>query len=147
MLTTRRAVVFLVALAVILAALLFALANRGEQRKPTITYAFDSLYEDRRAESYVDEAILLRQEKIERRYTPLESEPGRQSTDCVLDPLPPLIAHKLLCTVMSETRELYSKFKVTRVYRWEATTEVNSRTGELSIAVQGPSTGAPKMIP
>lgn len=142
----RRSAVLLLASTIVLGVVIFALVTRGGQPKTVTSYGFDSPYEVRRAEDYVHEVVLRKQEKDESGYTPLESGPGRQSTHCVLDPPPPT-ADQLVCSVINETRELYSKSKVTRLYRWKATVHINPQTSALLLEVHGPNTSRPTISP
>lgn len=99
----------------------------GGRHKPAAQtdFAFDSLYEDRRGESYANELVLARQMRLENKYEPLVSEPGKQSAQCIASPPPP-ITHRLVCSFVNEARELYPHHKAARTYYWKATVDVDT---------------------
>jgi hypothetical protein len=56
----ERSTIIALIIAVALAAIVVVGVTLKEHVKPAASYAFDSLYEDRRGESYLDEQVLER---------------------------------------------------------------------------------------
>jgi hypothetical protein len=109
-------------------------------------FGFGNLYEDRRGESYANELILARQTRLEDKYAPLASEPGKQSAQCMAAPPPPF-AHQLVCSFVNEIKQLYPHHKVARTYYWKAVVAVDPHTGRLTARLPRPVIAGPSVTP
>ncbi len=104
----------------------------GHAKSVPTSYGFDSPYEINRAESYVNEVILRKEENTEGEG--LSEETRIDSTHCVLT-TPGPITDGLACSVLVGTHVLYRNAKASRLNRWKATVSMNPRDGELSLTV------------
>jgi hypothetical protein len=131
----KRTVFVVGALAVVVAVVCVVLLGGGKKVKqtPPSSYAFDSLYEDRRGETEAgDYAVAHVEHYEEANYHPLEASPGNNSTHCVPEPPPPS-ARRLVCHGKIVSDLLYAHAKVTRTYLWKATVQVDPGSGALAV--------------
>jgi len=105
------------------------------------SFVFDSLYEDRRAESFVSEEVLAREMAAEEKGGAEESEQNPdlggktelKSEKCSISPPPPY-STRMICRAFIEIEEKHEKSKPTRrINGWNAEVLVNPQTGQLKL--------------
>ncbi len=146
---TRKGLLSLAALLVAVGLLVLFLATGGNGRRSTHApaggYAFSSRYEVRQAEARLDQTVLRKQLQ-----TPQAGKTSGslaiESTHCsVRPPAPP--GHRLVCRVLTSSREARPKRTVTRSYNWRAVMHVDPRSGALSMRVRGPRLASTNVTP
>jgi hypothetical protein len=119
-------------------ALALALAGCGGSKPMTRTtsHSFDTRYDRRQAESYVDETVLAKEEASNEpstsREAELESKVLLKSTKCTLVEPPPF-ATRMVCRVLVSVEELHPASKTTHVNRWTVHVSIDPTTSALTI--------------
>jgi hypothetical protein len=118
--------------------------SEGSRRvvRPT-SFAFDSRYEVRRAESLVTEDILKREMDVEAEHEgeegeaqpTFESKTLIKSERCMVSPPPPA-ATRLLCRVLVSVEERAQTSKASHVNGWAAVVTLSPRSGKLGVRLQ-----------
>jgi hypothetical protein len=135
------------ALAVVLAVVVYIGTRHNAHIRAPTSFAFNSLYEVRRGESYVNELLLAKQlEAFEHRGGHLGGQSGVKTSRCRPTPPPPT-TDRLACSVVTEETFVHPTVTVTHLYRWNAAVRVDPKTGALSVALHGPVTSAPTTTP
>jgi hypothetical protein len=135
------------ALAAVLAAILYIGTRHNARTKAPTSFVFNSLYEVRRGESYVNELLLAKQlQTFEHRGGHLGGQSGLKTSRCLPTPPPPT-TDRLVCNVVTQETFVHSTVTVTHLYRWRATVRVDPTTGALAVALHGPVTSAPTVTP
>jgi hypothetical protein len=146
---TRKGVLSLVMLLVAIGLLVFFLASGGNGGRsthaPAGDYAFNSRDEIRRAERRLDETVL--REQLEAPQAGKTSGSlAIKATHCAVTPPPPP-GYRLVCRVLTSSREAGPKRTVTRSYSWGAVVRVNPRNGALSLRVRRPRPASTTVTP
>jgi hypothetical protein len=105
---------------------------------PQTSFAFDSLYEVRRAESLVSEVILSKEMKSEEElageeeeHPDLEATVAIKSEKCTVSPPPPT-AFRLVCRILVSVEELHEHTKLSHINAWDGVVLLNSHNGGLA---------------
>jgi hypothetical protein len=122
-------------------ALLGVFSEAKPKPAPQTSFAFDSLYEVRRAESLVSEEIVSKEMKSdeehageEEEHPDLEANVGIKSENCTVLPSPPE-AMRLVCRVLVSVDELHEHTKRSHINAWNAVVLLNSHNGGLALTL------------
>jgi hypothetical protein len=128
-----------IAIAVATTAVLLLTSGKAKRATPASSYAFDSLYQTREAESRLGERVLQEEKDGERLRG--SGEVRLQRTHCVVDPPPPA-AQRMLCSLTTLTKEVRREITLTRYYRRKATISIDPASGALRFKITSPRPAA-----
>ena len=102
----------------------------------TTSYSFDTRYDRKQAESYVDETVLGKEEASNEpstsREAELESKVMLKSSKCALTDPPPF-ATRMVCRVLVSVKELHPASKTVHVNKWTVHLSISPTTSRLTI--------------
>jgi hypothetical protein len=133
----------LIALAATAAVLLLS-SGRGKRAQRVSAYAFDSRYQVNDAESRLNERVLKQEMDAERLKG--GGQFGLRRTHCVVDPPPPS-AQRMLCSIVTVTKEVRKDITVTRYYRRKAAISLDPSSGALRFKITPPRAGRAIVTP
>jgi hypothetical protein len=125
-------------------AVLLLIPGNGKRATPASSYAFDSLYQTREAESGLGQRV-LQEEKTAGRLKG-SGEVRLRRTHCVVDPPPPA-AQRMLCSLTTLTKEVRREITLTRYYQRKATISIDPASGALSFKINPPRPGQTIVTP
>ena len=102
----------------------------------TTSYSFDTPYDRKQAESFVDEKVLAKEEASNEpstsREEELESKVMLKSTKCALTNPPPF-ATRMVCRVLVSVEELHPASKTAHINKWTVHVGISPATSRLTI--------------
>jgi hypothetical protein len=120
-------------------ALLGLFSEAKPKAAPQASFAFDSPYEVKRAESLVSEEVLRKEMNSEEEdagdeeeHPDLEADVGIKSERCTVSPPPPE-AIRLVCRVVVSVKELHEHAKGSHINAWDAVVLLNAHNGGLAL--------------
>jgi hypothetical protein len=141
----KRIIAFgVITIAVSTTAVLLLIPGKAKRATRASSYAFDSLYQTREAESRLGERVLQEEKTADRLKG--GGEVVLRRTHCVVDPPPPA-AQRMPCSLTTLTKEVRREITLTRYYQRRATISIDPASGELSLKITSPRPGRAIVTP